>query len=91
MATGLAVVATAASGIPEILTEGEESGGVVVPVDDPAALAGQLARFLGDAELRERVAARARERAVALCSLRAVGARLAELLEAAGADLRPPP
>jgi len=44
------VVATAAGGVPEIVTHGET--GLLAPIRDPAALAAQVRRVLGDAALR---------------------------------------
>lgn len=42
MAAGLPVVAAAASGVREIFQDGENSGGIVIPVNDVAALAAGL-------------------------------------------------
>lgn len=61
MAWGRAIVATAVGGVPDVLSDGED--GLVVPPSDPAALAAALARLAGDAGLRSRLAAAARERA----------------------------
>jgi glycosyltransferase involved in cell wall biosynthesis len=47
------VVATAVGGIPEVITDGVD--GLLVPPADPAALAGAVARLLGDAGLRDRI------------------------------------
>lgn len=52
MACGLPVVASAAGGIPEQLAHG---GGIMVPPDDPEALANALQRLLEDASYRERL------------------------------------
>jgi glycosyltransferase involved in cell wall biosynthesis len=59
MAAGLPVVSTRVSGIPELIGEGE---GLLVAERDPAALADALARLLGDAALRERLAGAARRK-----------------------------
>lgn len=61
-ACGKPVVATAAGGIPEIVADGV--AGFVVPVGDHAAVADRLLRVLGDAELRQRLGAAGRARAV---------------------------
>jgi glycosyltransferase involved in cell wall biosynthesis len=49
----LACVSTDVSGVPELLTDGEN--GLVVPPDDPAALAGALERAIRDPALRKRL------------------------------------
>jgi glycosyltransferase involved in cell wall biosynthesis len=54
LAVGTPVIATAVGGVPEVVTDGEN--GLLVPPGDPVALAGAIRRFLGDAELRERLA-----------------------------------
>ena len=55
LAVGTPVIATAVGGVPEIVADGE-NGLLVVP-GDPAALADAIRRFLGDEELRRRLAA----------------------------------
>jgi glycosyltransferase involved in cell wall biosynthesis len=52
-ATGLAVVATAVGGTPELIDDGRT--GVLVPVQDPDALAAALRRVVDDAALRQRL------------------------------------
>jgi hypothetical protein len=58
MATGRPVVSCAVSGIPELVRDGES--GLIVPPDDPAALADALVRLAADAALRARLGAAAR-------------------------------
>ena len=58
MAARKAVVATNVGGIPETLRDGDN--GLLVPPRDERALARALARLLGDAALRDRLAERAR-------------------------------
>ena len=58
MAARKAVVATNVGGIPETLRDGDN--GLLVPPRDEQALARALARLLGDAALRDRLAERAR-------------------------------
>ena len=58
---GLPMVATAAGGAAEIVIDGVT--GLQVPVGDRAAMAAAIARLAGDAELRLRFGAAARERA----------------------------
>ncbi|MDQ6696797.1 MAG: glycosyltransferase family 4 protein [Actinomycetota bacterium] len=58
MASGTAVVAVAAGGVPEIVDDGQT--GLLVPPGDEQALADALERVCSDAELRARLGARAR-------------------------------
>ncbi len=80
MACGLPVVATDAPGVPDILDGGEASGGVVVPRDDPHALARALGRALDDPAWCREVGRRARRRAESAFSLDAIGGQLRSLL-----------
>jgi glycosyltransferase involved in cell wall biosynthesis len=59
MAAGLPVVSTAVSGIPELVRDGEN--GLLVPPEDPAALASALLKLAADAPLRDRLATAGRE------------------------------
>lgn len=61
LATGLPVVASRVGGIPEAMG----SAGVLIPPDDPVALAGSLEALACDAGLRARLGAAGRARAVA--------------------------
>jgi phosphatidylinositol alpha-mannosyltransferase len=63
MAAGLPVVATDILGFDEVVRG--EVDGVLVPARDAAALAAAVARVLDDDDLRDRLAAAARERAAA--------------------------
>lgn len=54
MAAGLPAVSTTVSGIPELITDGVN--GLLVPPDDPAALADALRRLARDPELAQRLA-----------------------------------
>ncbi|HZB70912.1 MAG TPA: glycosyltransferase, partial [Acidimicrobiales bacterium] len=80
MAAGLPVVAADAPGVRSVVGEGAGAGGVVVPRQDPDALARALVRFLGDREHARAVGAAARRRAESTFSLEAVGARLRAVL-----------
>ena len=61
MACGVALVATTGGALPEVVgTDGET--GLLVPPDDPGALALAIGRLLDDAELRARLGAAGRER-----------------------------
>jgi colanic acid/amylovoran biosynthesis glycosyltransferase len=55
MACGVPVVTTPVGGIPELVEDGES--GLLVPPDDPRALADAIERLLGDAALRTRLRA----------------------------------
>lgn len=57
MATGLAVVSTNVSGIPEIVRDGEN--GLLVPPEDVGALADAIARLVSSASLRAELGAAA--------------------------------
>jgi glycosyltransferase involved in cell wall biosynthesis len=59
MAAGLPVVASAVGGVPEWATDGVSA--LLVPPEDPEALAGALARVLGQDGLAERLRAGGRE------------------------------
>ena len=76
-AMGRAVVATRVGGIPEVVEDG--TTGLLVPPREAEALAGKVAGLLGDAGLRERLGARARERVERDYSLDAMGERLVGL------------
>jgi glycosyltransferase involved in cell wall biosynthesis len=60
MAAGLPVVATRVGGIPEIVIAGETA--LLVPPDDPDALAGALRTLVADPALRERMGTAGRRR-----------------------------
>jgi glycosyltransferase involved in cell wall biosynthesis len=64
LARGVPVVATEVGGVPEALGHGADGSrpGLLVPPDDPAALAAALRAWLDDAALRGRLRRAARER-----------------------------
>ena len=68
LARGLPVIATAVGGIPEALGRGLDGTqpGLLVPPDDPMALAAALRRWLGEPDLRHRLRQSARERRTTL-------------------------
>jgi glycosyltransferase involved in cell wall biosynthesis len=82
LARGLPVIATGVGGVPEALGHG--SGGIrpglLVPEDDPSALAGALRSWLTDAELRTRLRRAARERRESLRGWSATTSIVAEVL-----------
>ncbi|MFI5048047.1 MAG: glycosyltransferase family 4 protein, partial [Acidimicrobiia bacterium] len=63
MACGVPLVATTGGAVPEVVGTHEETG-LLVPPGDPDALAVMLLRALGDRELRARVGAAGRARAL---------------------------
>jgi glycosyltransferase involved in cell wall biosynthesis len=69
LAHGLPVVATEVGGLTEALGYGGDGirPGLLIPPDDPAALASALRAWLGDPELRGRLRRVARERRKSLC------------------------
>ncbi len=64
MGCGVPVVGTTGGAVPEVIGRDGETG-LLVPPADPDALAVALLRVLGDAELRARIGAGGRERALA--------------------------
>jgi glycosyltransferase involved in cell wall biosynthesis len=68
MACGLPAVATAVSGIPELLEDGRS--GRVVPAGEPAALAAALEELANDLERSAELGRRARERVLAVFDCR---------------------
>jgi glycosyltransferase involved in cell wall biosynthesis len=84
MATGLPIVATRIGGT-GILVEDQVSG-ILIPADDPAALAGALVRLLEDRALAARLGSAARRRACQEFGLDRMIARLEALYERALAE-----
>ncbi|MEQ9672360.1 glycosyltransferase family 4 protein [Coleofasciculus sp. G2-EDA-02] len=80
MACGLPVVATDAPGVPDILENGELSGGLIVPREDATALALALGRVLDDPAWRCELGKHARHRVETSFSLEAVGKQLRDFL-----------
>ena len=81
MSCGVAVVATTGGALPEVVgTDGET--GLLVPPDDPGALAGAIARLLDDPELRARLGAAGRERVVSRFTWQVTAAGTAACYEA---------
>jgi glycosyltransferase involved in cell wall biosynthesis len=77
LSVGVPVVATAVGGVPEVVRDQEN--GLLVPPNDPEALAAAMRRILEEQELREWLAASARQSVSAL-SRDAVYGRLEEIL-----------
>jgi alpha-maltose-1-phosphate synthase len=77
MACGTAVVASRVGGIPEVVDDGET--GLLVPPDDPAALADGLNTLLGDPDRATWMGQRGRKRAIAEFGWPAIAAQTATL------------
>ncbi len=80
MALGLPVVAADAPGVIDILPDGDESGGIVVPREDVDAMVFALERLIDDPNLCLQLGARARQRAESHYSVGVVGAQLREFI-----------
>ncbi|WP_243713993.1 glycosyltransferase family 4 protein [Nostoc sp. 106C] len=80
MACGLPIVAADAPGVPDILEEGETSGGLVVLRGDATALALALGRVLDDQTWGRELGKRARSRAENYFSPEAIGKQLSDFL-----------
>jgi glycosyltransferase involved in cell wall biosynthesis len=74
MACSLPIVATDAQGLPDILANGQESGGLIVRKDRPDEVAQALKRLKDDLHLRESLGRAARKRIEENFSLAAVAA-----------------
>lgn len=79
MAAGIAVIATAVSGTPELVADGES--GRLVPAGDAGALASAITQLAGDAGLRDRLAAAGHARVRAEFTLDGMIDRYEALLE----------
>ena len=79
MAAGLAVVSTSVVGVPEMVIDGET--GLLVPPEDPAALAQALHSLLDDPYRRAEFGQAGRRVVEARFDIRQQAARLLEVLE----------
>jgi glycosyltransferase involved in cell wall biosynthesis len=82
MASGVPVVATPVSGIPELIET--ELDGLLVPPNNPVQLAHALERLLTQPELCDRLARAARAKVEARFSIDGSSARLLALFEGNG-------
>lgn len=83
LASGRAVVASRAAGIPEVLSD--DVNGLLVPPQDPDALRAALARLLADSALRRRLGEAARSHAVEHLTWAAAARRFEEAYARAAA------
>lgn len=81
MMVGLPCVTTLVGAIGEIASDGETA--LIVPPQDPGALAAALGRLMDDAALREHLGRNARAFALAHCTLEAMCDAMEEVFEAA--------
>lgn len=79
-ASGIAVIATDVGGTREIFPASSRSS-ILVPPDDPAALASAVEQLCGNESLRQHLAARARERATSAFDIQVAGKKLLSLYE----------
>ena len=87
MASGLPVVATRVGGIPEVVADGET--GLLVPPNDPVALAEAMGRLAADPALRARLGAAGRARAEERFSYDRIAREVETLDEESPAPSRP--
>ncbi len=83
LARALPVIATRVGGVPEALGLAPDgtAPGMLIPPDDPAALAAALRRWLTDPALRDRLRAAARARRETLPTWTATARRLSEVFD----------
>lgn len=89
MACGLPVVASDAPGVADVLPRGETDGGIIVPRENPQALAAALRRLLDDRALADRLGTIARQRMEQDFSLQVVGQKLRDFLFSQAGARRP--
>jgi glycosyltransferase involved in cell wall biosynthesis len=82
LARGIPVLATDVGGLPEALGRAPDGGvpGILVPPEDPAALAAELRGWFGEADVRRRLKAAARGRRAALDGWASTARSLATVL-----------
>ncbi len=82
MAAGVPVIAARVGGLAEMLTDGETA--LLVPPDDPEALAAALGRLQGDSRLRQKLAANALVLVQACYSLQTMLDTLTDIYQTVG-------
>jgi glycosyltransferase involved in cell wall biosynthesis len=89
LARGIPVLATATGGLPEALGYAPDGGrpGLLVPPDDPAALAAALRQWLADPDARDTLRRRAWERRLTLTGWDHTATLVAQALSAVEADV----
>lgn len=80
MSHGIPVISTTTGGIPELLRDG---AGILVPQQDPAALADAIERILGDVDLRKQLSDTGRRRVEEDYNVQKVVARLMKFIHEA--------
>jgi glycosyltransferase involved in cell wall biosynthesis len=85
MACAVPVVAADIPGVRDVLEGGEASGGVIVPPEDPAAMAHALCSLLADHAWAAELGRRGRQRIEQSFSLEAIGRQLRDFLFAGSA------
>ncbi|MFG2951541.1 glycosyltransferase family 4 protein [Streptomyces adustus] len=82
LARGIPVLATDVGGLPEAVGRAPDGGvpGILVPPEDPAALAAELRGWFGEADVRRRLKAAARSRRASLGGWAATAKTLAGVL-----------
>jgi glycosyltransferase involved in cell wall biosynthesis len=90
LARGIPVLATDVGGLPEAVGRAPDGGvpGILVPPEDPAALAAELRGWFGEADVRRRLKAAARGRRAALGGWAATARSLAGVLGRLSSDPR---
>ena len=84
LASGLPVVTTSVAALPEAVRHGEN--GVIVPPDDPLALAAAITELTHDRALRDRLALRSRETARERFDAQTNYRRIVEILKGVAAE-----
>ncbi|MEY9484939.1 glycosyltransferase involved in cell wall biosynthesis [Streptomyces calvus] len=90
LARGIPVLATDVGGLPEAVGRAPDGGvpGILVPPDDPAAIAAGLRRWFGEADERRRLKAAARGRRAALGGWASTAQGLAAVLRGLSTEPR---